>query len=76
LSGDNYGRDLPSVQNLQKQQQHFESELEGHDLKVQQLLSKGTELEISVSMAAGEIKLRCDRLQKLWLDLNEASEKR
>ena len=76
LSGDNYGRDLPSVQNLQKKQVHFESELEGHEVKVQQLLSSGTDLETTVVMAASEIKLRCGRLQKLWLDLSDASEKR
>lgn len=76
ISGDNFGRDLPSVKNLQKKQQHFESELEGHDLKVQQLLSSGTELEVLVDRAAGEIRERCGRLQTLWERLTEASDKR
>ena len=76
MSGDNYGRDLPSVQNLQKKQQHFESELEGHEAKVQQLLSAGTELEVTMHAAATEIRSRCGRLEKLWGELNDASEKR
>lgn len=76
ISGDNYGRDLPSVQNLQKKQQHFESELEGHDSKVQNLLTNGTELEVIVVNAASEIKDRCDQLRKLWLDLSSISDKR
>ena len=76
ISGDNYGRDLPSVQNLQKKQQHFESELEGHEAKVQQLLSLGHGLEVTVAMAAGEIKERCNRLHELWSGLSNASDKR
>ena len=76
ISGDNYGRDLPSVKNLQKKQQHLESELEGHNAKVQQLLSSGTELEVLVDGAAGEIKERCGRLTSLWEALNEDSDKR
>lgn len=76
ISGDNYGRDLPSVQNLLKKQQHFESELDGHEFKVQLLLSGGTELEVSIATAASEIKVRCGRLQQLWTDLSEASKKR
>ncbi len=76
ISGDNYGRDLPSVQNLQKKQQHFESELEGHEAKVQQLLSLGHGLEVTVATAVGEIKERCDRMQKLWKELSNASDKR
>ena len=76
ISGDNYGRDLPSVQNLQKKQQHFESELEGHEAKVQQLQSTGHGLEVVVVTAAAEIKERCGRLQKLWMELSNASDKR
>ena len=76
ISGDNYGRDLPSVKNLQKKQQHFESELEGHDVQVQQLLSSGAELEVLVKRAAGEIEERCGRLKSLWENLNEESDKR
>lgn len=76
ISGDNYGRDLPSVKNLQKKQQHFESELEGHDVKVQQLLSSGIELEVVVEGAAAEIRERCGRLRTLWEALNKDSDKR
>ena len=76
ISGDNYGRDLPSVQNLQKKQQHFESELEGHEAKVQQLLSTGHGLEMVVATAAREIRERCGRMEKLWQNLSNASDKR
>lgn len=76
IGGDNYGRDLPSVKNLQKKQQHFESELEGHDVKVQELLSSGAELEVLVERAASEIKERCGRLKTLWENLNEESDRR
>ena len=76
ISGDNYGRDLPSVQNLQKKQQHFETEVDGRESKVQQLLSGRAEMELVVVSAEREIKERCGRLEKLWTDLREASEKR
>lgn len=76
ISGDNYGRDLPSVQNLQKKQQHFEAELESHSNKVTLLKLKGEELEKMVIIAATEIQERCERLQELWKDLNIASDMR
>lgn len=76
ISSDNYGRDLPSVQNLQKKQQHFETEVDGREYKVQQLLSGRAEMELTVVSAEREIKERCGQLQKLWTDLREVSEKR
>ena len=75
-SGDNFGRDLPSVQNLQKKQQHFETELESHSDKVASLKSRGKELQILVSSAASQIEERCARLEELWQDLNKASQMR
>ena len=34
MGGDNFGHDLPGVQNLQKKHQHFENELESHDNRI------------------------------------------
>ena len=43
---------------------------------MQQLLSSGTELEVVVEGAVGEIQERCGRLRTLWEALNKDSDKR
>jgi len=75
-SGENYGRDLPGVQNLQKKQQHFEAELESHSDKVGSLKARGEDLMGVVKGAANEIQERCTRLEGLWRDLSQASDMR
>lgn len=34
MGGDNFGHDLPGVQNLQKKHQHFENELDSHNNRI------------------------------------------
>lgn len=34
MGGDNFGHDLPGVQNLQKKHQHFENELDSHNSRI------------------------------------------
>ena len=75
-SGENYGRDLPSVQNLQKKQQHFEAELESHNDKVASLKARGEDLMGVVTGAADNIRERSARLAELWQDLNKTSDSR
>ncbi len=74
ISGDNFGRDLPSVQNLQKKQLHFETELESHTERVDSLKSRGEDLKDVVLSAVDKIQERCARLQRLWEELNKASD--
>ena len=76
MSGDNFGQDLSSVQNLQENHGHFEKELENHDTLVKGLLSRVDDLLRGDHYASDDIKDRSQQLQEMWRDINEASKAR
>lgn len=76
ISGDDFGQDLSSVQNLQENHGHFEKELENHGSLVKDLLSRVDELLRGAHYASDDIKERSQQLQEMWSDLNEASKAR
>ncbi len=76
LGGDNFGRDLTSVQNLQKKHQRFEDELSDREARIGAVLSRGEELTKASHYAQAAIEDQCSKLQDMWQDLNTASDLR
>ncbi|CAI4227013.1 unnamed protein product [Auanema sp. JU1783] len=69
VSSDDYGRDLPGVQNLRRKHRRLDTELASHEPQVTLVRQKGEEL-IRSAEAAGigkdEIERRMTELEKSW----------
>ncbi len=76
LGGDNFGRDLLSVQKLQKGHLQFQAELATHKLRKETLLSLGETLTRESPQEKDAIKEKCDQFEDAWKNLVEASEER
>ncbi len=73
VGGDNFGRDLTSVQKLQKKHQRIEDELRDREARIGAVLSQGKELTLASHYARTAIQEQCSKLQDMWEELNTAS---
>ncbi len=77
LGGDNFGRDLLSVQKLQKSHQQFQAQLTTHKSRKESLLSLGKKLtRDSPHVSSEAIRERCAQFEGVWESLVEASNNR
>ncbi|EYB99527.1 hypothetical protein Y032_0122g1099 [Ancylostoma ceylanicum] len=66
VSSDDYGRDLPGVQNLRRKHRRLDTELASHEPLVSQVRQKGEELLRSTGIAGEEIQRRMADLERSW----------
>ncbi|CAI5455840.1 unnamed protein product [Caenorhabditis angaria] len=69
VSSDDYGRDLPGVQNLRRKHRRIDTELASHEPQVSLVKLKGEELLRSAAEAGigeDQIKKRMDELENSW----------
>ena len=76
LGGDNFGRDLLSVQKLQKNHQQFEAELATHDYRKEALLSCGEKLIRESPSSRAAVEERSAQFEGVWNSMIQASDKR
>ncbi len=76
LSGDNFGRDLLSVQKLQKSHLQFQAELVTHKSRKDSLLSLGEALTQESPHDTTAINEKCTQFEGTWKSLVDASEER
>ncbi|CAJ0599218.1 unnamed protein product [Cylicocyclus nassatus] len=70
VSSDDYGRDLPGVQNLRRRHRRLENELASHEPHMHQLRQKGEELSDSESVDE-EIKKRMAEMERSWKEISD-----
>ena len=75
-SSQDYGQDLPDVQNLRKKMQRLLGELKNHDPIVQQILENGKKFQEENPSHEEEIQAKCSNLLNMWNELNALSEDR
>eukprot|EP00054_Salpingoeca_dolichothecata_P021566 m.138309 g.138309 ORF g.138309 m.138309 type:complete len:2442 (+) comp24033_c0_seq6:296-7621(+) len=75
-ASDELGKDLTGVQSLQKKHQAFESELQGHEGRIDAVLQTGQKLIDSSHYASADIMVARDELVELWQTLNDECAKR
>ncbi|KAK6020313.1 spectrin repeat-containing domain protein, partial [Ostertagia ostertagi] len=66
VSSDDYGRDLPGVQNLRRKHRRLDTELASHEPLVSQVRLKGEELLRSSGIGGDEIQKRMADLERSW----------
>ena len=76
LGGDNFGRDLLSVQKLQKNHQQFEAELTTHNHRKETLLLRGEKLARETPSTKSAVEERCAQFEDVWNSLVQSSDKR
>ena len=76
LGGDNFGRDLLSVQKLQKNHQQFEAELATHSHRKETLQSRGENLARETPSSKSAVEERCAQFEEVWNSLAQSSDKR
>ena len=73
-SSQDYGKDLPDVQNLLKKSQRLSGELKSHDPIIQEILEKGGKFKEVNPDGEEMIQTRCDSLDAQWKELNNLSD--
>lgn len=69
VSSDDYGRDLPGVQNLRRKHRRLDTELASHEPQVSLVRNRGEELLQSAAdagISSDEIQKRMQELEKSW----------
>lgn len=76
-SSSDYGRDLPSTQNLRKRHRRLEAELSTHEPVIESLRESVSQLPLNEDdEALATLRLRCDELVKGWRELAALVESR
>lgn len=70
-SSQDYGKDLPDVQNLRKKAQRLSTELKSHEPQVQTILENAGKYKEQNPANETEIQTKCDNLSYQWNELNE-----
>ncbi|GMT03322.1 hypothetical protein PENTCL1PPCAC_25496, partial [Pristionchus entomophagus] len=73
LSSDDYGRDLPGVQNLRRKHRRLDTELATHEPQVSVVRQKGLELLRSSELQIPEIEQRMAELEHHWNQMKQAT---
>jgi len=75
-SSQDYGKDLPDVQNLRKKMQRLTTELKSHQPIVENILERGQQFQEENPQQGEEIKEKCEELSANWNALNTLSDDR
>jgi len=75
-SSQEYGIDLPDVQNLRKKMQRLNGELNSHKPIVEQLLESVQQFQENNPQQESEIQEKCNSLSEKWNELNALAEDR
>ncbi|KAK6060073.1 spectrin repeat-containing domain protein, partial [Cooperia oncophora] len=76
VSSDDYGRDLPGVQNLRRKHRRLDTELASHEPLVSQVRLKGEELLRSSGISGDEIQKRMADLERSWGQIRDLTGRR
>lgn len=72
-SSQDYGKDLPDVQNLRKKAQRLSAELKSHEPHIQAILENVDKYKQQNPVHEDEIQAKCDSLSHQWNELNDLS---
>lgn len=78
VSSDDYGRDLPGVQNLRRKHRRLDTELASHEPLVSQVRQKAQELILAAgpAIAGDEIEKRMQSLEQNWTQMRDLTGER